>query len=404
MNDQTWKCRRCGSIVDMVAMRCDCTESPSPWEPINEEKCENCGCEIHPCMPCEEVVMLNGNHTDYEYLKLLDDIMRNGRVKKNRTGVNTIGVFGRQAKFDVCMNAFPILTTKKVHFKSIVHELLWFIKGDTNIKYLVDNGVNIWNEWAYAKHVKIHGKEFGLTFASFIDLIKIDAEIAKEWGELGKGTYGGMWRDFPVDDVSKTGSRHTLGVDQLKTVIEKLKTNPDDRRMIVSAWHPYWVDHCALPPCHVLFHFNTEELTTRERYDIYTSRGGNCGWTSVSEMNEKVVNDADIPRRRINLLLYQRSLDLPVGGPFNISSYCLMLCMVAQCVNMLPGVFTWSTGDTHIYENQLPMVKEQLTRTPKMLPTLWLNPNIKDLFSFTYEDIKLIGYDPHPAIKMPVAV
>jgi len=371
-----------------------------------------CGCPAHPCLPCGEVVMLNGNHTDEEYNRLLRLILKEGRRKKNRTGVDTIGVFGAQAKFDVRMDAFPILTTKRVWFKGIVHELLWFIKGDTNIKYLVDNDVHIWDEWAAKRYFDAH-KVDGVctstyTQEQFIQKIKEDGNFAMKWGDLGEGTYGGMWRAFPyavfTEGVGNVGGT----VDQLQKVIDKLKTNPDDRRMIVSAWHPYWIDHCALPPCHCLFHFNTEELTTEERRSIVFKTVSRDVWESNTGVpwpyNDEEMDKLNIPKRRLNLLLYQRSCDSGLGVPYNITSYCLMLCMVAQCVNMVPGVFTHTYGDLHIYVNHVEALKEQLTRTPRVLPKLWLNPEVKDLFSFKYEDIKLIGYDPHPTIKMPVAV
>jgi len=375
------------------------------------EICVNCGCPVHPCLPCGEVVMLNGNHTDDTYCDLLKLILRDGRVKKNRTGVDTIGVFGAQAKFDVCMDAFPILTTKKVWFKGIVHELLWFIKGDTNIKYLVDNGVHIWDEWGCKRWMDTLGagpKNMEFLLPKYVEGIRNEPDFAAKYGELGEGTYGGMWRAFPYY-TGGYGGGYDGHIDQLKKVIDKLKSNPDDRRMIVSAWHPYWVDHCALPPCHCLFHFNTEELTTDERFNyanetLHLSDSPEFFTVIDDKQIDQWMNKLGVPKRKINLLLYQRSLDLPIGGPFNITSYCLLLAMVAQCVDMVPGIFTWSTGDMHIYENQLPMVKEQLTRSPRALPKLWLNSEVKDLFSFKYEDIKLIGYDPHPTIKMPVAV
>lgn len=376
------------------------------------------------------------NNVDKEYFRLLNTVLTTGKRKKNRTGIDTIGVFGEQAKFDVNLDAFPILTTKKVFFKGILHELLWFIKGDTNIKYLVDNNVHIWDEWAYKRYTDTSISEIPdnhleslsvisgcslsevdhLSLDMFIDRIKDDAEFAKEWGELGEGTYGGMWRNFPFyteesdfvgsPNVSGTGAESWVfgGVDQLKKVVDKLKTNPDDRRMIVSAWHPYWVDHCALPPCHCLFHFNTEELTLEERIEILQSRIGPVNLPKWETWVIQKLNEESIPSRKLNCLLYQRSLDLPLGGPFNITSYCLLTAMVAHCVNMVPGVFTWSTGDTHIYVNQLEGIQEQLKREPKSLPKLWINPEVKDLFSFKFDDIKLIDYVSHPAIKMDVAV
>jgi thymidylate synthase len=517
--NQQWKCKRCGEMVDMAAFKCGCVVSPSPWEPIAHDKvgllptqetatkkmskeganrllnaimaldpdtspeernkkmklqqemedkglCYKCGCPIHPCLPCEEVVMLNGNHTDDTYKDLLKHILKDGRRKKNRTGVDTIGVFGAQAKYDVCMDAFPILTTKKVWFKGIVHELLWFIKGDTNIKYLVDNDVHIWDDWAYAKYKKfvdgrlaeINKEERPEPFTyypdqkSFIERIKndtvaqdlaaarrrplvgqTDEEIVKiwgkdnfveKWGELGEGTYGGMWRAFPyayeaVESEGLGGCSYSTSeghVDQLQKVMNKLKNNPDDRRIIVSAWHPYWVDHCALPPCHCLFHFNTEELTMQERWDLIPK----YNWDDelkchkdqfmTKDMTDnpdgfmKCCDDIGVPRRRLNCLLYQRSCDTFLGVPFNITSYSLLLAMVAHCAGMEPGVFTHTYGDLHLYVNHLDQVHEQLERTPKVLPKLWLNPKVKNLFDFKFEDIKLIGYESHPAIKGDIAV
>jgi thymidylate synthase len=386
------------------------------------------------------------NKVDTEYFRIVNDILTNGRLKKNRTGVDTIGIFGAQAKYNVDLNAFPLLTTKKVHWPAIVHELLWFISGSTNIKYLVDNNVRIWNEWAYKKYsdwwenrAKFYTspenlekeipavQENKLTQEEFVEKIKFDESFANRWGELGEGTYGGMWRAFPYFDNSdpmchnpktsdptapldvhyETSSGYACEVghvDQLQKVINKLKTNPDDRRMIVSAWHPYWVDHCALPPCHCLFHFHTEELTQDERFDLYRESGGNKGWVSVPEMNEKVLNDANIPTRRLNCLLYQRSQDTALGCPFNVASYSLLTAMIAQVVNMVPGTFTHSTGDTHIYVNHIDGLKLQLTREPKKLPKVWLNPEVKSLFDFKYDDIKLLDYEFHPTIKFDVAV
>ena len=356
------------------------------------------------------------NKVDTEYFRIVNDILTNGKLKKNRTGVDTIGIFGAQAKYNVDLNAFPLLTTKKVHWPAIVHELLWFIKGDTNIKYLVDNNVRIWNEWAYKRYVDKCGAEVINTQDEFIQKIKNDAEFAKKWGELGEGTYGGMWRNFPfyTQDNEFVGSSTVKGVsaeywtfgqvDQLQKVINKLKTNPDDRRMIVSAWHPYWVDHCALPPCHCLFQFHTEELTQDERFDLYRESGGNKGWVSVPEMNEKVLNDANIPTRRLNCLLYQRSNDFFLGVPFNITSYSLLTAMIAHVTNMVSGTFTHSHGDAHLYINHLDQIKLQMSREPKALPSLWLNPEVKSLFDFKYDDIKLLNYDPHPAIKAEVTV
>ena len=321
---------------------------------------------------------------DFTYLDLVNRVLTEGKPKKNRTGIDTIGIFGAQARFDLA-DGFPLLTTKKVFFKGIVHELLWFISGSTNIKYLVDNGVHIWDDWAYQRYLKfiskfvVVGESDKPTFsqADFIHRIKTVDEFAKIWGDLGMGTYGGMWRAFPFyndyETVASAEGRETLDtVDQLKKVIEKLKTNPDDRRLIVSAWHPHWVDHCALPPCHVLFHFNTELLSDG--------------------------------RRKLNCLLYQRSCDLFLGVPFNIASYALLTHMVAHCVGMVPGEFIHTYGDLHLYVNHVEQARLQATRDPYPSPTLALNLAKRDIFHFNYDDIQLIGYQSHPAIKAEVAV
>ncbi len=372
------------------------------------------------------------NKVDTEYFRIVNDILTNGRLKKNRTGVDTIGIFGAQAKYNVDLNAFPLLTTKKVHWPAIVHELLWFISGSTNIKYLVDNNVRIWNEWAYKKYsdwwenrAKFYTspenmerdiparQEIKLTQEEFVEKIKFDESFANRWGELGEGTYGGMWRSFPfytMDDefvgsstVTGQGSESWVfgQVDQLQKVIDKLKTNPDDRRMIVSAWHPYWVDHCALPPCHCLFHFHTEELTWKERIDIGEELHPK---TNLYKCSDEDLDKYNIPRRRLNCLLYQRSVDTALGKPFNIASYALLTAMIAQTVNMVPGMFTHSMGDTHIYVNHIDGLKLQLTREPKKLPKVWLNPEVKSLFDFKYDDIKLLDYEFHSTIKFDVAV
>jgi thymidylate synthase len=371
------------------------------------------------------------NNVDSEYFRLLNTILDKGRVKHNRTGVDTLGVFGEQAKFDLS-EGFPILTTKKVWFKGIVHELLWFIKGDTNIKYLVDNDVHIWDEWAYKRYTtwlngqQTDGRFVGeepWTMEEFIESIKQGDDLLfkddkhpqsgqplwKVCGELGEGTYGSMWRNFPAFD--DTGARFCEDVewhhvDQLQKVLDKLKDNPDDRRMIVSAWHPYWVDHCALPPCHCLFHFNTEELTLDERIELIKGEyQTNAGVVVPKHFAGTEHLDAlNIPKRRLNLLLYQRSCDTFLGVPFNITSYSLLLAMVAHVSNMVPGVFTHTYGDLHIYSNHTEQIKEQMSREPKSLPQLHLNESVKDLFDFRFEDITLTDYFPHPPIKGAVAV
>ena len=393
------------------------------------------------------------NKVDAEYFRIVNDILANGKVKKNRTGIDTIGIFGAQAKYDVDLNAFPILTTKKVHFPAILHELLWFISGDTNIKYLVDNNVKIWNEWAFSRYQKVKPTLGGIMLADellftnqekrvlasklepedvdvvdiikksiqekqnkFIDRIKNDNEFAKHWGELGEGTYGGMWRAFPYykivnkdDPADYYNSNIDQGlnidtVDQLQKVIDKLKFYPDDRRMIVSSWHPHWVDHCALPPCHCFLIFNTEELSLEERVEILQAKVGPVNLPNYEMWVIQKLNEENIPHRRLNLMMTIRSNDIFLGKPFNIASYALMIAMMAHVSNMVTGTLTYSIGDAHLYTNHLDQIKLQMSREPMMLPKLWLNPEIKCLFDFKYNDIKLIDYQSHPAIKADVAV
>ncbi len=262
------------------------------------------------------------------YLDLLRHVRDHGIRKSDRTGTGTISVFGYQMRFDL-NEGFPCLTTKKLHLRSIIHELLWFLSGDTNIKYLNDNGVTIWDEWA-----------------------------DPETGDLGH-VYGYQWRSWPTPDGGH--------IDQIAQLVESLKHNPDSRRHIVSAWNVADIPNMALPPCHALFQF-------------YVADG------------------------KLSCQLYQRSADLFLGVPFNIASYALLTMMMAQVVGLQPGEFIHTLGDTHIYLNHLEQVETQLARTPRPLPTMRINPEVKDIFSFRYEDFTLEGYDPWPGIKAPISV
>ncbi|HLW04710.1 MAG TPA: thymidylate synthase [Azoarcus sp.] len=262
-----------------------------------------------------------------QYLDLMRHVLLHGDEKSDRTGTGTRSVFGWQMRFNL-EDGFPLLTTKKLHTRSIIHELLWFLKGDTNIRYLKENGVSIWDEWA------------------------------DENGDLGP-VYGKQWRRWETGDGRS--------IDQIERLLDGLKHNPDSRRHIVSAWNPGEIDGMALPPCHALFQF-------------YVANG------------------------RISCQLYQRSADIFLGVPFNITSYSLLLLMVAQVCGYRPGDFVWTGGDCHLYSNHLEQAREQLTREPRTLPTIRLNPAVKDLFAFRLEDFTLEGYDPHPHIKAPVAV
>lgn len=285
------------------------------------------------------------------YLELCQHVLDHGTFKMDRTKTGTYSVFGYQMRYNL-EDGFPLLTTKKVHLKSIIHELLWFIKGDTNIKYLVDHDVRIWNEWPYEAFKRSSDYQ-GESMDDYIQKIKTDAEFAKNHGDLGP-VYGAQWRNFN-------------GVDQLQFILDEIKNNPNSRRMILSAWNPAEIKHMALPPCHTLIQF-------------YIADG------------------------KLSLQLYQRSADIFLGVPFNIASYALLLMMVAQVTNLKPGEFVHTLGDAHIYQNHLDQVKLQLTRTPRKRPIMVLNPNVKSLFDFTFEDFELKEYDPYPAIKGQVAI
>ncbi|MCI5506282.1 MAG: thymidylate synthase [Prevotella sp.] len=262
-----------------------------------------------------------------QYLELLDRILTEGVKKEDRTGTGTVSIFGNQMRFNL-EEGFPLLTTKKLHLKSIIYELLWFLRGDTNIKYLKEHGVSIWDEWA------------------------------DENGELGP-VYGHQWRSWP-DENGGT-------IDQIENVVNMIKNNPDSRRMIVSAWNVAEVERMALPPCHTMFQF-------------YVANG------------------------RLSLQLYQRSADTFLGVPFNIASYALLLQMMAQVTGLKAGDFIHTTGDTHLYLNHIEQARLQLTRTPRPLPRMVINPDVKDIFDFRYEDFQLEGYDPWPHIKAAVSV
>ena len=262
-----------------------------------------------------------------QYLDLMQHVLAHGDRKTDRTGTGTLSVFGWQMRFRL-QDGFPLLTTKKLHTRSIIHELLWFLQGDTNIRYLKENGVSIWDEWA------------------------------DEHGDIGP-VYGKQWRRWEAAGGTT--------VDQIGRLIDGLKRNPDSRRHIVSAWNPGEVDRMALPPCHALFQF-------------YVANG------------------------RLSCQLYQRSADIFLGVPFNIASYALLTLMVAQVCELEPGDFIWTGGDCHLYLNHLDQTREQLAREPRPLPVLKINPAVKDLFAFRFEDFTLEGYDPHPHIKAPVAI
>lgn len=279
------------------------------------------------------------------YLNLMQHVLDHGHVKTDRTGTGTRSVFGWQMRFDL-EEGFPVLTTKKLHLRSIIHELLWFLQGSTNIAYLKENGVSIWDDWA------------------------------DENGELGP-VYGKQWRRWETVVPGQDGAPPTIRtIDQMTLLVEGLKNNPDSRRHLVCAWNPGEVDRMALPPCHALFQFYVAPPTP---------------------------GDSD-QRPRLSCQLYQRSADIFLGVPFNIASYALLTLMIAQVCGYRPGEFIHTLGDAHLYSNHLEQARLQLSRAPRQLPVMRINPEVKDLFAFRFEDFSLEGYDPHPHIPAPVAV
>jgi thymidylate synthase len=280
-----------------------------------------------------------------QYLDLLSELLEHGAVREDRTGTGTRGLFGRQLHFDLAAG-FPLLTTKKLHLKSILHELLWFLSGDTRVEPLQEKGVRIWNEWATEEQC---------------------ARFGRSAGDLGP-VYGHQWRNFGATRKAD-GTYERDGVDQIANVVELIRTDPWSRRLIVSGWNPQEADQVALPPCHTLFQFHV-----------------------------------DATGKRLSCQLYQRSADIFLGVPFNIASYSLLTMMIAQVCDLQPGTFVHTFGDVHLYSNHIEQAKEQLSRTPGPLPTMTINPDVKDLFAFRYEDFELSDYNAAPSIKAPVAV
>lgn len=396
-----------------------------------------------------------------QYLDMLRHVRQHGTFKSDRTGTGTYSVFGYQMRFNLA-EGFPLVTTKKCHLRSIIHELLWFLAGDTNIRYLKENGVSIWDEW-----VLDGTHEYGdlLTFEErkklFDKLVEnkaINAQSVKDYedrlksdtnlqrledddvatmmdffgvperklvaGELGP-VYGSQWRSWPTP--------YGETIDQISNVVNMLKTNPDSRRLIVSAWNPAQVEDMALPPCHALFQFYTrhrpwadvmsdlieadldgefDELTRHMRSNFkeapdWTEARNNASGYRHPDYYKAAYEFAEkkgLKTRYLDCQLYQRSADAGLGVPFNIASYALLTMMMAQVVNMLPGEFVWTGGDVHIYANHIEQIDLQLTREPKRMPVMVINQDVKDIFSFKYEDFDLRNYESHPHIPMPVAI
>lgn len=304
---------------------------------------------ITPNMPMQNTQNSNNERNNEQgYLNLIRYVRDYGTVKSDRTGTGTLSHFGAQLRFNL-RDGFPLMTTKKVHFKSILYELLWFLRGDTHVNYLQENGVRIWNEWATAEQT---------------------ARFKRPEGELGP-VYGHQWRNYGATKNTE-GGYHQDGIDQISELIHNIKTNPDSRRLIVTGWNPAEATQVALPPCHTLFQF----------FVANTASG----------------------KPSLSCQLYQRSADLFLGVPFNIASYALLTHMVAQVCDLDVGEFIWTGGDCHLYNNHINQVNEQLSRQPFTPPKLWLNPDVDDIFAFTASDIKLEDYQSHPTIKAQVAV
>jgi len=336
------------------------------------------------------------NNVDKQYKELIEKILADGVNKEDRTGVGTRSIFGYQARFKM-NQGFPLITLKRTWLKGVVTELLWFLDavderykefGSTNIKYLVDNDNNIWNEWVYKKYL-VNESNLRLTQEEFITRIKSDDDFALAHGDCGKN-YSHQWLKYGETNESK-------GINQIQVVIDTLKTNPLSRRIIVSAWNPVELEMTVLPPCHSFFQFNTIPMSFIERA-IYAYE------TFGLVLDDKDLDGFNIPKYKLDLQLYQRSGDVYLGISFNWASYSLLLHMVAQVVNMIPNEFIWIGGDVHLYNNSIDAAKKIITREPFELPVLKLNPLIKNIFDFRTSDIIVEGYQSHKNIKVDIAV
>jgi thymidylate synthase len=343
--------------------------------------------------------MVKMNNIEHDYLKLLHDILNNGVTKQDRTGTGTISVFGRQIRHNMS-TGFPLLTTKKMPFKVIVTELLWFLRGDTNIKFLVDNNCHIWDGDAYKNYLEETQHEASYTKEEFINLIKTDKNWALAWGELGP-IYGYQWRDwgsrYETNRILGTRTKRKPGIDQIANLINDLKTNPDSRRLMVNAWNVGELDRMVLPPCHYGFQVYTRELTWEEQVQ-WVMKNTNVEWENLYIVEE--IAKPSTPTRAISLMWNQRSVDTPLGLPFNIASYALLLKMIADEVNMVPDELIGNLGDCHIYLDQVDGVKEQLNRQPMKLSKVTIQDGIYCSFP---SDVLLENYESHPAIKFPLS-
>jgi thymidylate synthase len=363
------------------------------------------------------------NSLDKKYLDLIKDIMNNGVSKEDRTGTGTVSVFGRQLEFDMT-EGFPLLTTKKVHFKSVAHELLWFLRGETNIRSLVKEGVTIWSEWPYQNYYdyasrleepdyRYHIDDPNLNITRMMNLkefneaIVLDESFAKQFGDLGP-VYGKQWIDWGGEagrrhQTMAGGSVYFEGINQINKLVEDLKNNPDSRRLMVSAWNVAQVDQMALPPCHYGFQVYTRELTWDEQVQ-WVMKNTNVELENVYIV-EEIAKDTT-PKRKISLMWNQRSVDTFLGLPFNIASYALLLHLLADVVNMIPDELICNLGDVHLYNNHLDFAKEQISREPhENLPRLVIKNKRANVTHYSYDDFEIVDYTSHPNFKnVPIAV
>ena len=369
------------------------------------------------------------NQLDKQYNEVANNVLHNGHVKEDRTGTGTISYFDSTIRFNMFNGEFPLLTGKFVPFKTMTHELLWFLGsydekykrfGNTNLRYLVDHNCNIWNEWPYEKYESsytfssnpnaykdynpVQGK---MNMEEYVERIKTDDGFALSYGDLGP-VYGKQWTEWTTFNMKNIGTKLTGpdlkpdNINQIEQVIDQLKNNPDSRRIMVNAWNVAEIDQMALPPCHYGFQFWTRDLTITERIKLAGKKLGKS--EHYFEDFDDVDLDVHVGRKSVSLKFTMRSIDVGLGLPFNIASYGLLLHMIGHIVNMEPETLIWSGGDVHIYSNHTDQIKEQLRRTPKPLPRFKINRKVESITDFRIEDFDLIDYDPHPHIKMDIAV
>lgn len=379
------------------------------------------------------------NNLDSQLKELYKKILDKPNFKNDRTGVGTKSIFGHSMRFDL-REGFPLTTLRKIHIKSLIHELLWFLGSydekykkfqKTNIRYLLDNGVTFWTDWCYKnyKTEKIikHKEKDLLSIKEFENKIIIDDDFAIKWGDLGDGSYAKQWTDFgghkklitQFTSITDNQEIYIKGINQINKLINDILNDPDSRRLIVNTWNVKEVENTLLPPCHILFQCYTETISMEERIKYFENTFNTENIKSymikndISDLNEikkdpikqiKILDHFNVPKRYLDLQLYMRSNDLGLGNQYNIASYSLLLTMLGQIVNMIPREFILTIGDAHIYSNHIDAIEEMLKREIKPLPKLKLNSNIQNIQGFRYEDFQILNYDPHPNIKMNVAV